>query len=191
MKRLREENINTQEYFDKQFDDKPVDKINLLRQEEYMRYVRYGNNVIELGCGMSYFPEMARLRGAKSYGVDFSPIAIERLKYEFPGVFYMKCDATKTPFPDGKFDVVVSGEVIEHLEEPHALTYEMARICKKGGYIIVSTPHLEFDDPEHIWEFEEQDLKNLLGLYGETITKTIESDKFKGRKYIFAICQKR
>ena len=190
MKRLREFNINTQVYFDEQFEDKKVDKQNLLRQNKYLEHVKRGDTVIELGCGMSYFPEMARLKGAKSYGVDFSSSAITSLKYQFPRVFYMKCDAQHTPFPEGKFDVVVSGEVIEHMEDPYQLPYEMARICKKGGKIIISTPHLEFDDPEHVWEFTEEDMKEILGQFGTVSCETIKSTKFPGREYIIAVCQK-
>lgn len=190
MKRLREENINTFWYFDAQFDSKLVDKKNLLRQEKYLEHVKDGDQVIELGCGMSYFPEMARRKGALSYGVDFSAKAIQQLQLEFPQVKYMKCDATKTPFPNGKFEVVVSGEVIEHLEEPMKLVDEMARICKRGGKIIISTPHLEFDDPEHIWEFSEEDLKKMMGKYGSVEVETLKSKRFKGREYLIAICQK-
>jgi len=187
MKRLRDENINTYWYFDEQFDSKPVDKVNLLRQEKYLEHVRPNTQVIELGCGMSYFPEMANKKGAQSYGVDFSQKAIQRLQLEFPGVKYMKCDATKTPFPNGKFETVVSGEVIEHLEEPQDLVDEMARICKKGGKMIISTPHLEFDDPEHVWEFEEIDLKMMMGKFGPTKIETLKSTKFPGREYIIAV----
>lgn len=190
MKRLRDFNINTQVYFDEQFEDKKVDKQNLLRQNKYLEHVKRGDTVIELGCGMSYFPEMARLKGARSYGVDFSMNAITSLKYQFPNVFYIKCDAQHTPFPDGKFDVVVSGEVLEHMEDPYQLPYEMARICKKGGKIILSTPHLEFDDPEHLWEFEEEDLKEILGQFGDVSCETIQSTKFPGREYLIAICVK-
>jgi 2-polyprenyl-3-methyl-5-hydroxy-6-metoxy-1,4-benzoquinol methylase len=190
MKRLREKNINTVEYFDDQFNDKPVDKVNLLRQEKYLEYVKYGDVVVELGCGMSYFPEMARMKGAKAYGVDFSPRAIYRLQEELPGVTYSVADATKTNFPSEMFDVVVSGEVIEHLEEPHALIWEMSQICKVGGKMIISTPHLEFDDPEHIWEFDAQDLKDLMGTYGPTTIEVLKSSKFPGREYIIAVTTK-
>lgn len=190
MKRLRSENINTFWYFDEQFSTKPVDRKNVLRQEKYLEHVRAGDQVIELGCGMSYFPEMARLKGASSYGVDFSQKAIMQLQLEFPQVKYMKSDATKTPFPNGKFEVVVSGEVIEHLEEPQKLVDEMARICKIGGKIIISTPHLEFDDPEHLWEFYEEDLKIMMGKYGPTKVETLKSTKFPGREYLIAVTKK-
>ncbi|MBP7119004.1 class I SAM-dependent methyltransferase [Candidatus Woesebacteria bacterium] len=190
MKRLREENINTKEYFDDQFDDKPVDKVNLLRQEKYLEHVKNGDKVVELGCGLSYFPEMARLHGAYSYGLDFSEKAVNKLIESFPKTKFVIGDATKTPFDNAEFDVVVSGEVLEHIEVPQTLIDEMARICRPGGKIIISTPHLEFDDPEHIWEFDEKDLQEMMGKYGETKVETLKSTKFPGREYIIAVTTK-
>lgn len=190
MKRLRESNINTPEYFDTQFESKPVDTTNLLRQKFYLQEIESGQKVIELGCGMSYFTQMAHLKGAISYGLDFSDKAIEKLTQEFPNVKYIVGDALKTEFENGFFDVVVSGEVVEHIEEPKRLAEEMNRICKPKGKIILSTPKLEFDDPEHLWEFEETDLHQLFSQYGVVQTFIKESDKFPGRKYIFMICEK-
>lgn len=190
MKRLRETNINTPEYFDNQFNLKEIDSTNLLRQKFYIQEVLSGQKVIELGCGMSYFPQMAYLKGAISYGLDFSEQAISKLRDEFPNVNYIVGDALKTSFEDGFFDVVVSGEVIEHIEEPKRLVEEMNRICKPKGKIILSTPKLEFDDHEHLWEFEEIDLHHLFNPFGIVQTFIKESDKFPGRKYIFMICEK-
>ncbi len=47
--------------------------------------------------------------------------------------------------------------------------------------MILSTPHLEFEDPEHLWEFEELDFFNK-GFFVETLL----SERFPGRSYIFA-----
>jgi len=190
MRKLREKNINTPEYFDKQFSEKDIETENVLRQEKYMKLIgdRRGR-VIELGCGMSYFPVMATVLG-ESWGLDFTPKTIKFLKKRFPNVNYVLGNAMMTAFKDDFFDIVVSGELLEHLEVPGALIAEMNRICKPGGVMILSTPHLEFDDPEHLWEFEESDLKELFGEFGSVKVETVESDIFKGRKYLFAVCEK-
>lgn len=190
MKRLRTENINTPEYFDNQFEDKPIDMENNLRQEKYLEMI--GNKrgrVIELGCGVSYFPQMATKLG-ESWGLDFTPKAMEKMRKELPEVNYVCGDALCTPFRDGFFDIVVSGELLEHLERPQELVDEMARIAKKDGVLVLSTPHLEFDDPEHIWEFSLADLKEMFSKYGQTRTDVIQSDRFPGREYLFIVCQK-
>ncbi|HEX3962332.1 MAG TPA: methyltransferase domain-containing protein [Trebonia sp.] len=46
------------------------------------------------------------------------------------------------PFADGQFHVVVSTEVIEHLENPWLFVRELYRITEPGGVVIISTPNL-------------------------------------------------
>src|SRR5262245_47946535 len=42
-------------------------------------------------------------------------------------------DMTRAPFPDGSFDVVVSVEVLEHVEEDERFVYHTHRVLKPGG----------------------------------------------------------
>lgn len=46
------------------------------------------------------------------------------------------------PFGDGQFEVVVSTEVIEHLENPWFFMRELYRVTEPGGVVIISTPNL-------------------------------------------------
>lgn len=47
------------------------------------------------------------------------------------------------PSPDVSFDVIVSSEVIEHLENPRAMYRDLFRLLKPGGLLIVTTPNQE------------------------------------------------
>jgi len=46
-------------------------------------------------------------------------------------------DATKLPFPDNVFDLVISTRVLQHIREWHKAIQEMARVCKPGGTIVL------------------------------------------------------
>ena len=177
----RKENINTPKYWDSH--QTAVDFG--LRQQKYSDLAGKGFSIIELGCGLSPFLHQANFQ--VKFGLDFSKETVYKAGTMYPDVEYILGDCTNTPFPDKEFDVSVAGELIEHLENPIDLVNEMVRITKDK--IIISTPHLEFDDPEHLHEFEEEDLINLLSPYGKVTCETIKSDRFKGRKYIFATCE--
>jgi ubiquinone/menaquinone biosynthesis C-methylase UbiE len=53
-------------------------------------------------------------------------------------------DATQMAFPDNTFDVVVSFSVIDHIptkEGREKSIAEMSRVCKPGGYVIITVPN--------------------------------------------------
>lgn len=64
------------------------------------------------------------------------------------------------PFPDAHFDVVVTIDVHEHLQNTEALNAELVRVMKPGGRVIVTTPG---GDPR---KFANR-LKKLLGMRAE------------------------
>ena len=45
-------------------------------------------------------------------------------------------------WPDGFFDYVIFVEGIEHLENPHNVVRELARVLKRGGKFIITTPNI-------------------------------------------------
>lgn len=46
------------------------------------------------------------------------------------------------PFKEGTFDYVVCVEGIEHIENPHHLINEFARLVRKDGHLIITTPNI-------------------------------------------------
>ena len=44
------------------------------------------------------------------------------------------------PVPDSSYDIVVSGNVIEHVREVWTWMQEVARVCRPGGLIVTSCP---------------------------------------------------
>ena len=195
MQRLNKVNINTTEHYNQFFKEHDCTKDRVLRQEVMLKYVGEGK-IIELASGLSYFLQMAKKKYPKSevWGIDFSTTAKERMSKEESSpeesVNYVVGDALNTPFKDNYFDNVVSGEFIEHLEEPQALIDEMYRICKPGGNMVLSTPNLEINDPEHLWEFDPEDIQEMFEKFGiKAQCKIIESD-ITNRYYIIIHAKK-
>lgn len=175
MKKFNVPNINTSEYWDEHQTALDFG----LRQRKYLDIAGSGERIIELGCGLSPTMNMANFN--ERYGVDFSPETIKRAKELYPDVRFILTSCTDVPLEGGLFDAVIAGEVIEHMEDPDSLINEMTRLARRGGKIILSTPHLEFEEPEHLWEFDE----NWFIERGFN-TEVVHSERFPGRSYIFA-----
>ena len=113
----------------------------------YLQDVVRGKRVLDVGCvAHDLETESAEvwlhraLASAADYclGVDVLPDAIERLREA--GYNVRLCDVTRED-PGETFDVIVAGEVIEHLGAPAALFDAAGRMLAPGGRLVLTTPN--------------------------------------------------
>ena len=93
-------------------------------------------NVLDAGCGNGLF--WAALSGQPNViGVDYSPgmCALARAR----GMRVYHADAMALPFADQQFDLIYSAEVLQCVGDHASLLAELARVCRTGGRIVVST----------------------------------------------------
>lgn len=174
MKRCNPENINTPSYWNEHQTALDFG----LRQQKYLELAGKGHAILEVGCGLSPFLDKARDNFTFTFGFDFSPETIRRAREMYPNVIYYEQDATDLVM-DKFVDVVVAGEIIEHLEDPDKFLDQLENIAFKR--VIISTPILEFNDKEHLWQFDEEYF-----IQNGYKTEVVHSNRFKGRAYIFA-----
>ncbi len=79
---------------------------------------------------------------------------------ELLGEPVLKGDPSSIPVPDAAFDVVVSIDVHEHLQNCEEFNRELKRVTRPGGYVIVTTPSGSPSKPVTL-------LKRLLGMSKE------------------------
>jgi 2-polyprenyl-3-methyl-5-hydroxy-6-metoxy-1,4-benzoquinol methylase len=94
--------------------------------------------LVDLGCGGGRLWDFVRDRFARYVGVD-------AVRYDgFPpdGEFHrLDLDRGQAPLPDGVGDVVAAVETVEHLENPRAFARELVRLCRPGGWVVITTPN--------------------------------------------------
>ena len=73
-------------------------------------------------------------------------------------------DVTALTFADRSFDVVTMLEVLEHIPNTEQALAEVCRVA--GRCVIFSMPSKADDNPEHIYLFTEQRLRELLAAQG-------------------------
>ena len=107
-----------------------------------------GKRVIEIGCGSGFSTLALAKRGAECALLDISPVALANAAsaFERAGIPKPSCfqeDALHSSLPDGAYDLVWNGGVIEHFfDEGKALMIrEMVRICAPGGVVVILVPN--------------------------------------------------
>jgi 2-polyprenyl-3-methyl-5-hydroxy-6-metoxy-1,4-benzoquinol methylase len=105
----------------------------------------HARRVLDLGTGIGRLSGELFNASYEVVGVepDAQGLAIARQKY--PSVHFYQFGVNDDPCQllsqEAPFDAVVSTEVVEHLYSPHQLPIYAARVLKKGGHLIVTTPY--------------------------------------------------
>lgn len=115
---------------------------------EFAKKQKLKNKVIlDVGCANGLLAYLLKREKAKKYiGADPSASAITYAKKHMPQMQSHVAPAASIPVRASSADVAFMFDVIEHVPkngEVKALT-EIARILKRGGKLILSTPHNHF-----------------------------------------------
>ncbi|MCZ2128308.1 MAG: class I SAM-dependent methyltransferase [Anaerolineales bacterium] len=103
--------------------------------------------VLENGCGVGMYVEKMHELGADAIGLEF----------DFERANDAKNHATKIinaageflPLPASTFDLILSHEVIEHVQDDRAAVREMTRVLKRGGRMIIFCPNRSYPFETH------------------------------------------
>jgi 2-polyprenyl-3-methyl-5-hydroxy-6-metoxy-1,4-benzoquinol methylase len=98
-----------------------------------------GRTICDLGCGTGWLSaELAKF--GEVTGVDLSPEGIELARKRWPGIAFEAANILEWR-PAARFDLVVSSEVLEHIEDKRAFAATVEAILKPGGHLILTTPN--------------------------------------------------
>lgn len=146
----------------------------------YLRHIKNGN-ILDVGCAYGFMLERFPKR-FKKYGLDISKHAISEAKKRNPDAKF-KIGGAEDPFPYPKnsFDIVLSNDLIEHVEHPQKVLKNIMTVLKPGGILYINTPNLNWirrtfvafaDRKEHhISLFHHDELYELLKKQGFKVIK--------------------
>ena len=145
------------------------------REELFRRYVGGpGMRVLDLGCRDGALTE-AYAAGNDVVGVDADKDALAEAARRGIETYWADLDQP-LEFENESFDVIVAGELLEHLRDPRRLVAEVRRVLRPGGTFVASVPNayrlkgrLRFlagrapeTDPTHLQMFSPSDVQRLL-----------------------------
>ncbi len=141
-----------------------------------------GGKLLDVGCSVGHFMEMAREYGYSTEGVELEPEA--RKEAEGKGFVVHNSLLEDLGFSNGEFDIVSLLGLIEHLPDPVNFMKEVNRILPSGGVVVFNgVPNMNslivmslkekartFNGRNHLGYYTVDTLTHLLDIAGFNIS---------------------
>ncbi len=116
---------------------------HLARYHFALRWIQPADRVLETACGVGYGAQMISRNTGLLIGADYSSLALRHAKAHYPAanLHLAQIDCHRLALADAAFDVVISFEVFEHLEDAEGYLSECCRVLRPGGRLLLSTPN--------------------------------------------------
>ncbi|GIO70014.1 glycosyltransferase [Paenibacillus cookii] len=162
----------TGERFIPNLTDKELEIEHMQRYLSLAEIVR-GKSVLDAACGEGYGSYLLSKSAKSVYGIDIDnqTIGLASKKYNEGNLSFKTSGIDSLPFEDRVFDVVISFETLEHVDEhtQQKFLQEVKRVLKQDGILVISTPNKKFYsdqsnyvNPFHVKELYRDEFQALL-----------------------------
>ncbi|MGQ0432420.1 MAG: class I SAM-dependent methyltransferase [Microthrixaceae bacterium] len=119
-----------------------VDRANVDFVHDWLQERVAGKRVLDYCCGQGIYTLWLAAHGAEAYGIDISPVSVERGRHEasrlgLDSAHFEVMDAEEIAFEDGFFDYVVINGVLHHLDLDKSYA-ELARVLSPTGSVVAT-----------------------------------------------------
>jgi len=108
---------------------------------------RVKGRVLENGCGIGMYVEKLSAFGGQAIGLEYDFERASEARTRSPHI--VNGAGEVLPFPSSAFDLILSHEVIEHVQDDRAAIREMIRVLKPGGRIALFCPNRGYPFETH------------------------------------------
>lgn len=108
--------------------------------------LRRGATILDVGCGTGIASAPFAMNGFPVTGADPSEAMLAQASQRLPNATFVQAEAEALPFPNERFDVVISAQTFHWVDRARALA-EAYRVMRRGGTIAIWWKHLMAQDP--------------------------------------------
>lgn len=119
-----------------------VDKMDAIRIKIILHMIGKNKRVLDLGCGDGFIMKKIKSAPNDVEGVEISTNAIKAAREKGFKVYDIDLNTNWAHKIHGKFDVVLGGEIIEHLFDTDRFIRNIHSVLKKNGKVILTTPNI-------------------------------------------------
>lgn len=129
-------------------------RLNMILQWGRSTRAERFDRVLIDGCGVGMYVKALLPYANEIYGIDIEPEHLEIAKNTVPQAHLELAAAEQLPYPDNHFALVLSHEVIEHVQDDRAACVEMVRVLQPGGRAVIFAPNrlYPFETHGHYWK---------------------------------------
>jgi SAM-dependent methyltransferase len=113
---------------------------------------RYRRVLVD-GCGVGMYARALLASSDAVWGLDIEAEHLEIAAHNVPGARFQLGAGEALPYAGGAFDLVLSHEVLEHVQDDRAVAGEIVRVLAPGGRAVIFTPNrwYPFETHGHYW----------------------------------------
>lgn len=99
--------------------------------------------VLEVGCGSGNLGALLKSRGHHAAGIELIPEMAAEAATKLDDVHCGDLETSELPWKPGSFDVLICGDVLEHLVDPWQTLRKLGELIREDGLIITSIPNIQ------------------------------------------------
>ncbi len=105
------------------------------------------------GCGVGMYLRALQGSVPEVHGMDIEGEHLRAAAENVPGAPLNLSQGEQLPYPDGCFDLILSHEVLEHVQDDRRVAAEIVRTLRVGGRAIIFVPNrfYPFETHGHFW----------------------------------------
>jgi SAM-dependent methyltransferase len=107
------------------------------------------SRLLENGCGLGLYIPPLRELAPQVHGLEFEFDRAAEAGHRFPPSRVVCGAGEALPYPTGAFDLILSNEVIEHVQDDRAAVAEMVRALRPGGRLVLFCPNRWYPVEQH------------------------------------------
>lgn len=138
-------------------------------------------DVLDIGCGDGFGIYLMKSNHCieSIIGIDINKEAIRRAKTKLNGMapHLMTGDVLDLPFHNDSFDSVHCGQTLEHVKDDIKAIEEIYRVTR--GIVVISVPIKGGISEQHLREYDEMRIINLMSKYFKIINTKMFAGKYK------------
>lgn len=155
--------------------DKPFIVKNFQKFLKAIKKQKPQGTLLDVGCAMGFFVELAQQHGYDAYGIDPSSFAATEAKKLVGSNRITTGTLDTVDFKKQRFDIITLLDVFEHVEDPVKILKQVHTLLKPEGIIVIATGNTSsiwaniakkhwtfYIPPQHLFFFNRSNISTLL-----------------------------